>query len=934
MLRLEALQLYNWGYAPYHQPLPVGDITLLRGNNGSGKTTYLTGIALLLGLRQPHRQNFDRFLYPGADWGFIRGLACNRPDAKGQRPFDQILPATYEDQVTLACVLERNGGRWQRDYYIVPGDFIPDPERKVDKQFQFNYTQYCSMLAQVGVRDALLRLLELGLVGVRGISNDPAARFQAFLKLVGDETIQQRYAEAKDKWQVQRDQTLHKVDELRDAESKREELEEQARFARKRREFKTQLARAELFLPHAQMRELQGQLQEERAKTQAARAEITRVERSIATNQLHQDAYQKRRDAWETEYTAWKVDRDAAERQFRTIEAQVARVTEQVRQQQAEITIFESLPDIPLETAERLLAQANMAFTEAAAQLQRLKEERARLENERASLLEHQRSLPTYVTEFLAALKQEGIIPFLVADAVEVLDQTWRAAVEGCLGDERFTVVVESDQQLILAKQCGERWRYRHYISSPNRQCRGVQAPDSLWEVVAVTDERVAGWVFERLAAISRVDDVKTGHRLAQQRISSITQQAYLQMPRGGRSVWPRESVCGREAYQLRLAEVNAQLERLQGALAQANAIHQQTNQQYQEHIRALDAVKKRLELPALIAAMTELEQQLTDRRAQLLEAERYYQRLKALEDEFMRRNKALAAEETRLISDRRGLEQALASAQQQQNEAESNIGRLENRKRSLGSDLLPLDDAMRAIFDREVLSAEQYQTQLREAREALEQLPLPGYQDADEVIEQLYKRQQQRVEYLRDEVDQMRARESQHRSLFEEAQRDFREYVHHLFDRQMHQSFRTLCAQVDAQGEIKLHDDAQDNWHMSVRVGFHHKPMQALENAPLSQGEQVITGLFLVLAALQAVRATPILLLDELMSTLDEINAPIVLEGLRRTGAQCFIATPHIRPQADAIADVLWALQPLNEGQSYAPTVGVLVRNQESSPG
>lgn len=118
--------------------------------------------------------------------------------------------------------------------------------------------------------------------------------------------------------------------------------------------------------------------------------------------------------------------------------------------------------------------------------------------------------------------------------------------------------------------------------------------------------------------------------------------------------------------------------------------------------------------------------------------------------------------------------------------------------------------------------------------------------------------------------------------------------------------------------------------WHMHVRIGFHGKERQSWELAPLSQGQEVMTGLLLVLAALKAVEATSILLLDELMSTLDEVNAPLVLQQLRVTGAQCFVATPHVRPQADVIADVIWSLRPRHREHLHAPPIAALVRQWE----
>jgi recombinational DNA repair ATPase RecF len=124
--------------------------------------------------------------------------------------------------------------------------------------------------------------------------------------------------------------------------------------------------------------------------------------------------------------------------------------------------------------------------------------------------------------------------------------------------------------------------------------------------------------------------------------------------------------------------------------------------------------------------------------------------------------------------------------------------------------------------------------------------------------------------------------------------------------------------------------NDGEDHWGLDVKVGFDGKPRQPLESANLSQGQEVMTGLFLVLAALNTVGATPILLLDELMSTLDEVNAPLVLRSLKMAQAQCLVATPHIRPQADVIADVVWGFQPMSETAMFAPPVAVLVRRSD----
>src|SRR6185312_3658644 len=131
MFKMLALQLFNWGYTPLLEPLPIGQVNILYGHNGSGKTTYLTAIALLLGIaRLPPGHSYDCYIREGAQWAFLRIVADNQPAADGIRPFDRIIPnPDGYCQTTLACLLTRKSGNWQRTYYIVPGpDFQPEPE--------------------------------------------------------------------------------------------------------------------------------------------------------------------------------------------------------------------------------------------------------------------------------------------------------------------------------------------------------------------------------------------------------------------------------------------------------------------------------------------------------------------------------------------------------------------------------------------------------------------------------------------------------------------------------------------------------------------------------------------------------------------------------------------------------------------------------------
>lgn len=161
-------------------------------------------------------------------------------------------------------------------------------------------------------------------------------------------------------------------------------------------------------------------------------------------------------------------------------------------------------------------------------------------------------------------------------------------------------------------------------------------------------------------------------------------------------------------------------------------------------------------------------------------------------------------------------------------------------------------------------------------------------------------------MRHLETELAQARERVSSHREVFANALNDYSRHIEDLFSRGMAQEFRRLCPLAHAKGNIVVQQGEDINeWGLEVRVGFDGKNILPLSVAPLSRGQEVITSLYLVLAALRTVRATPILVLDELMSLLDESNAPKVLSGLKETGVQSFVATPHNRYWAYTQADV-----------------------------
>ncbi len=537
-------------------------------------------------------------------------------------------------------------------------------------------------------------------------------------------------------------------------------------------------------------------------------------------------------------------------------------------------------------------------------------------------------TFPEEVNAYLTLLRARRIPFKLVADYVSIIDTRWLRAVEGVLGGERFTVLVEDADQRLQAKRLAEQQQYPYWVSPPKAFHVRSPHPKSLWHVVDVLDEAAQGWVADRLLQVLRVETVEEGDTLStRDGLLTITPQAYWQERRGGRSVWPRMLVCGSAAREAQLQEVTADLEQLKGPLA-SEAAQLHALQEQIRRLRQLQALAERQR--GLATREHELEQKqavivtLTRERDACQAA---FQALKEQEQEWTHQSNQLALQRQDLEQQQQHLQERLQDILEHMRLLDTESLNLRRSIERMEQTLPALSDEWRAVFDAENWSESEYRQQIMDAEQQLEQLPV----SALEYDEALYEQQKQRLQQLHHEVTTARQHVLEHRALFEQATQDYRLHIDQLFTRGMAFEFQKLCQLVNARGDISVQQSPEDldDWGLDVRIGFDGKPRASLPNAPLSRGQEVLTGLYLVLAALRTVHATPVLLLDELMSFLDERNAPRVMAGLRETGVQCFVATPQSRPEADEHADVLWGFSCKEPGQEDAPPIVVIVRRE-----
>ena len=158
MFRLNQLELVHWDYwQRFVVPLDASIITIV-GPNGSGKTTLLDAMRTLLALDCSNKRDYKRYVRRnGEDFCWLRGVVDNsRAQGSSKRPFGILFG---QDQITLACHIEKKGGDWVRRYWVVDGEVeLTDIQSKGQ---EFGVRDYQHLLHSAGLSPAIAKVLSL-----------------------------------------------------------------------------------------------------------------------------------------------------------------------------------------------------------------------------------------------------------------------------------------------------------------------------------------------------------------------------------------------------------------------------------------------------------------------------------------------------------------------------------------------------------------------------------------------------------------------------------------------------------------------------------------------------------------------------------------------------------------------------------------------------
>jgi chromosome segregation ATPase len=939
MFHIKSLELVHWDYWQRIKNIPLdAKIITIAGQNGSGKTTLLDALRTLFGLECSMGRTYKHYArHSGQQTAWLRAVVDNQASGRqlSNRPF-RSSGFFSEDEVTLFCQIQKNGGDWKRQYLMRPG--CVQIEDVVDATDWLGVENYRKRLANAGLSSAMAKVLALEQGETDKLCEyAPRQLLDLVFQVFGDKEVLDAYDEAK---RHQRDTETELKRFETELEASRTNLEglrlRVANYHQWEDLHKERRNLIEEVLPSLEYHEAR----EKAAATSRALREA-RKPMEQADAQLSE-----KRSALASQAKALTE----AQQQETLLEQEATALASRLGQVNAKLKPLDSLLE-QKERLQKLAADSGADIAEVARQLEEKEAELARQKQSRDTLsariagdqqtisaLQGKSAMPEpeNVRAMRRALNDAGIAHAMLSDIVEVTDAKWQGAVEGVLGGYASVVLLNKAKDAPKAYRLAETERYRHFIVP---EC--VKAPtskdDSLLSVVRFSSE-APSWLIDQLARISRVESVEAGFKLSNAD-EWITPDAYHRERRGGRSLFVEAS-----RYRFGQAGRTGRLEALQKSLPALEA---------QEDTLTLAISKLAAEVGALKARIAGVDaaKELDARQAEFEEAVRNSAPLKAerLEvgsrlGELQALTKAATVARTRADTVWQNARTALSEAEAglRQGHRRQIEQRAEHAKAlmQLRHSWRHLPRSWRRPSRRASLVAEHQNTHQVDLRvSSLEHSLAREDWELDATVIDQHHRLNDQLQGRQAETDERRY---QNNRAIEATANARGAYIERL-----RYTIKTYSKNIKELGElagIEVHADsvrlenddvqlAQAGLH--VRFKFDGKDQIGMNDGEASGGQQVMKSLVLLIGLLKSEDGSGgFVFIDEPFAHLDIRNIQLVGEFLKNTDAQYLMTTPltHNTDVYDPSELTLITSKKKKEMQ-WAQPIFVLQRRVEPAP-
>lgn len=897
MFHIKSLELIHWDYWQRIKNIPLdAKIITIAGQNGSGKTTLLDALRTLFGLDCSMGRTYKHYArHSGQQTAWLRAVVDNGVSGRqlSNRPF-RGSGFFSEDEVTLFCQIQKNGGDWKRQYLMRPG--CVEVEEVTEATDFMGVEAYRKRLAMAGLSPAMAKVLALEQGETDKLCEyAPRQLLDLVFQVFGDKEVLDAYDEAKRHQRDTEEELKRFESELEGSRTNLEGLRLRvANYHQWEDLHKERRNLVEEVMPTLEYHEAREKASVMSRQLREARKPLAQADAQLAEKRGAVTAYAK-------------ALTEAQEKESQ-LEQEGATLASRLSALNAKLKPLESL----LEQKERLQKMAADAGADLADVTVQLDEKSAELSRQRATrdgisakIAEAQSTIaalqgksampePEPVRAMRRALNDAGIAHAMLSDIVEVTDAKWQGAVEGVLGGYASVVLLQRAKDAPAAYRLAEKERYRHFIVP---EC--VSAPsmkdDSLLSVVKFSAP-APGWLIEQLARITRVDSVDDGFKADAE--EWITPDAYHRERRGGRSLFVEAA-----RYRFGSAGRTQRMEALQKSLPALEA---------QEDTLTLSISKLAAEVGALKARIAGVDagKELTARADEFEEAAHSIAPLKAERLEVGARLGELQTITKEATVARTRAETTWQNARMALSEAEAGL-RL-NHKRQIEqrhehADVLkelrrtwrhlPLSwrrPARRAALVEEHQNTHQIKLRLSSLDHALAR---DDWEHDATVIDQ-YTRLNDQLSTRQAETDERRYQNNRAIEATANARGAYIERLRYTI-KTYARNIRELgaLAGIDVQTDpVRLENDdvqlAQAGLH--VRFKFDGKDQIGMNDGEASGGQQVMKSLVLLIGLLKSEDGSGgFVFVDEPFAHLDIRNIQLVGEFLKNTDAQYLMTTP-----------------------------------------
>lgn len=947
MPQIEEVQMVHWGsLRPDPVPLLTDGINMATGPNGSGKTCFLDGLKLLLGVTEyTAGRTPAKYIFDGgpegtpADRAYLRATFANPVTAQSRHRVFAWAGYGCEDaeHVTIACVVTGQ----ERFYLALPGrirwgvggsELIADLEEidGLPRSRRLGPRQYDDLLDRAGVTKALRSVLALPQGATdRLIDESPAGMLRRLLELTGKQTTLEEFRHQREAYEQARADYSRTLERFRSEQRQLELLDAKAQrheeWVGKRDELVHHDA---VLLPAAHYRdrlerrdELAAEVEQRQKAVDELEVRVAELGRDLPQLQSRFDELTDRREQLDAELA------DARE-ELSDVDTRIGRLEERRNTAREELAAARELAgDLDLDAAVAAAEQAATELRAGERRTEQLTAELEHLQDEIATLRAGRPVPPDGLRDFVETLTTDGIDATVLAEVVDLPADAddgdgLRVAAEAALGNALWAVVVPAEryeEAVHAASETGHRWpvaRAGNDVEKPGEDgaavtgvLSGLDRPEELAAALAALDLPAGDSIASATASggtVVDVDGVRYGPVLSQ-------------------LAAPEQPVLGRRARERRLAAaeqradtVERELEDVEGGLRELRDARRRA-EDVAEAVRRLPELGETVEvLSERLTAQDQQRRPLAQRVAELdaesrdlqTELGRLTERLgsrREQHDDLQRR-----LDETRRPQLRRFRQQLEQVAEELAGEELS-----DEQARALDDSRVPATEVVERDAARLRSEVDDHDRYPEDVRDEL----ILGQRDSQaEVVVQV----DELVSGRQDDLDEQQR-------LVEEARARYQDHVRAVV-RLLNREFGRICEAAQAEGEIRtVPGDRPDELGVEVRVAHRGgEAKRSYRDPSHSGGQRAKIAILILLAAMGVGGAADLLIMDEHIAHLDSTNIDHIAELMRalRARVQFVLATPtNAEAQRLGWADVQLAFLPRSPGTAYTPPVRVMTR-------